>query len=249
MLRIVVPYHLDEHLPDFDPPVTADVTVTSEPSGDGTWRRLAGLYPRVADVVAGADHPVVASGDCTTALGTVAGLQRVHGDVSVVWFDAHGDVHTPRSTGSGYLGGMPLRMLAGTGDVTVAAATGLRPIPEERIALVGARDLDPPEEAYLAGARIRRHDVTDLAAGTGSLPPGPIYLHLDADVADAGDVPGLKYPVASGPGLASVLAAARTVLATGRVAGIGLACTWSPGHGAGERLRPAVAELLAEYGG
>ena len=52
---------------------------------------------------------VVASGDCLTALGTVAGLQAAGADPAVVWFDAHGDVQTPETTSSGYLAGMSLR--------------------------------------------------------------------------------------------------------------------------------------------
>lgn len=250
MTAIVVPYHLDEYLPDLDVPVTADKVVSLKLPEGGAWERMAVLYARVAEEVARAAgdgaRPVVASGDCTTALGTVAGLQRAVGDLSVVWFDAHGDLNTPEGTASGYLGGMPLRMIVGTGDATVPEAVGLRPVPEERVLLVDGRDLDPPEAEYLREAKLRRRDVASLAtANAGPLPPGPIYLHIDADVVDAADVPGLKYPVSPGPKLASVLAAAREVLATGRVAAIGLACTWRPGGGATDVLRPHLAELLA----
>ena len=246
MTGIVVPYHLDEYLPDLDTPVDADKAVTVKLPDGGTWHRLAALYGRVADEVARAgDRPVVASGDCTTSLGTVAGLQRAHGDVSVVWFDAHGDLHTPESTTSGYLGGMPLRMLIGDGDPTVADALGLRPVPEERVLLVDARDLDPPEAEYLRTAKVRRRDVAMLAtASAGPLPPGPIYLHLDLDVVDGADLPGLKYPVTPGPKIASVQAALREVLDTGRVVGVGLGCTWSPGRGAGDQARAALKPVL-----
>lgn len=246
MTGIVVPYHLDEYLPDLDLPVDADKALTVKLPGGGTWERLAVLYERVAaEVAQAADRPVVASGDCTTSLGTVAGLQRAHGEVSVVWFDAHGDLHTPESTTSGYLGGMPLRMLIGEGDPTVTGALGLRPVPEERVLLVDGRDLDPPEADYLKTAKVRRRDVAMLAtASAGPLPPGPIYLHVDLDVIDGADLPGLKYPVSPGPKLASVQAAIREVLATGRVAGIGLGCTWAAGHGTGERVRTALAAVL-----
>ena len=243
MTAIVVPYHLDEYLPDLDVPVEADRTITLDLPGAGPWERMAVLYARVAEEVAAAagdGAPVVASGDCTTALGTVAGLQRRHEDLSIVWFDAHGDLHTPESTTSGYLGGMPLRMLLGEGDPTVPKALGLRPVPEERVLLVDGRDLDPPEEAYLRTAKVRRRAVATLAtASAGPLPPGPIYLHIDA-----ADVPGLKYPVTPGPKLPSVLAAAREILATGRVAATGLACTWHPAKTTAGRLRSAIEDLL-----
>lgn len=246
MTRIVVPYHLDEYLPDLDVPIEADRVVTLKLPDGGVGERLSALYGRVAEEVAGAGtRPLVASGDCTTSLGTVAGLQRAHGDVSVVWFDAHGDLHTPESTASGYLGGMPLRMLIGEGDPAVADAIGLRPVPEERVLLVGGHDLDPPEAEYLRNGKVRRREVAMLAtANAGPLPPGPIYLHVDVDVLDAAELPGLRYPVTPGPKAASVRAALREVLAAGRVAGVGLACTWTPGQGAAERARPVFAPVF-----
>ncbi|HTZ24598.1 MAG TPA: hypothetical protein VMC83_11465 [Streptosporangiaceae bacterium] len=71
---IAVPYHLDEYLPGLDVPLEI---------GHDVWDRLAMLYGAVADAVAGVasrdERPVVLSGDCTTALATVAGLQRAGG--------------------------------------------------------------------------------------------------------------------------------------------------------------------------
>jgi hypothetical protein len=53
-----------------------------------------------------------------------------------------------------YLGGMPLRLLVGYRPELIATALQMWPIAEDQVLLVGARDLDPPEAAYLAGARI-----------------------------------------------------------------------------------------------
>ena len=157
---IGVPYHLDEYLPDLDVPLLAGHTVTAEFNSDDVWDRLAVLYGAVADAVAGAasrgERPVVVSGDCTTALGTVAGLQRADSVAGIVWFDAHGDVQTLETTASGYIGGLPLRMLVGYRPELVAARLGLRPVPEQQVLLVGARDLDPPEVSYLERAQMRR---------------------------------------------------------------------------------------------
>ena len=52
---------------------------------------------------------MIVSGDCTTSLGPVAGLQRAGLDVGIVWLDAHSDVQTLET--SGYLGGLPRRLL------------------------------------------------------------------------------------------------------------------------------------------
>jgi arginase len=246
--RVLVPYHLDEHLPDLDVPVPAEVTVTADlPAEGGPWQRLAHLYQEVATVVADAvGHgagPAVFAGDCTTSLGTVAGLQRAGLDPAIVWFDAHGDVQTPETTSSGYLGGMPLRLLAGYRPELIAARLGLRPVPEDRILLTDARDLDPPEVTYLESAAIRRLPVTELTA----LPDGPIYLHVDLDVVDPADLPGLRFPAPGGPRLTEVAAALHRVVATGRVAALGFACTWQPGRPAAGPLHRPVEELLARW--
>jgi arginase len=132
MLR--VPYHLDEYLPDLDLPLWAGEVISADlPSGE-VWARLAALYRLVSDAVSDAaahgTRPVVVSGDCTTALGTVAGLQRAGIDPGIVWFDAHGDVQTLETTASGYLGGLPLRLLVGYRPELIAAALGLRAVPE-----------------------------------------------------------------------------------------------------------------------
>lgn len=249
MTRILVPYHLDEHLPGLDVPVTPQTTLTVElPAGD-PWRRMAALYQAVAatvaETVAGGGRPAVLSGDCTTSLGTVAGLQRAGLDPAIVWFDAHGDLQTLETTTSGYLGGLALRLLVGYRPALLAAPLGLRAVGEQRVVLVGARDLDPPEVRYLQQAAIRRHKVGGLSAGV--LPDGPLYLHLDVDIVDPGEVGGLRFPAPGGPGWSAVAQALGVVVGTGRVAALGVGCTWHPGLGAGERVRRPLESILAQW--
>ncbi len=245
MRTLAVPYHLDEHLPDLDLPLAAAEVIAAELAASEPWTRMAVLYDRLADAVADAVAsgavPLVQSGDCTTALGTVAGLQRAARDAGVVWFDAHGDLHTPATTASGYLGGMPLRLLAGACPELIGASLGLRPVPEHQVLLVGARDLDPPEVSYLAGAAIRTCEVAELNPAV--VPSGPLYVHLDADVIDPAEIAGLRFPAPGGPGRAAIAAALRVLLGTGRVVAVGLACTWRPGHGAAAAIAPVLAAL------
>lgn len=249
MTTILVPYHLDEHLTDHSFPVSPDRVVTVDlPSGvEGPpWAALARLFDRTADEVATAvragDRPTVVSGDCLTALGTVAGLQRAGVQPAVVWFDAHGDVQTPETSASGYLGGMVVRLLVGYRPELIGAALDLRPVDEEMVTLVDARDLDPPEIQYLQTARIRHLTIADVTADR--LPAGPLYLHLDVDVIDPGDLPGLMFPAPNGEPVSGVVAALRRVVASGRVAAIGVACTWKAGDAtAAETLRPHLANL------
>jgi arginase len=235
---ILAPYHLAEQLSDVDIPAVADRTLLVDLPDGGPWDRMAVLYERVAAEVAAdvrnGNRPTVISGDCTTSFGTLAGLQRAGLDPAIVWFDAHGDVNTLESSPSGYLGGMPLRMIVGYRRDLIADTLGLRDVPEDRVVLVDARDLDPGEADYLATSAIRRVPVSDLV-----LPDGPIYLHLDFDV--VADLPGALYPAPGGPPVGAVAQAVRQVLATGRVAAIGAACTWKPGAGAAAHVTPILS--------
>ncbi|SEE77437.1 arginase family protein [Jiangella alba] len=246
MTRILVPYHLDEHRPGLEVPYEPDVTVTRGLGGDDVWGRVAGLYGEVAELVAAevraGTAPLVMSGDCMVSQAVVAGVQRAHGSApSIVWFDAHGDVQTLETTASGYLGGMPLRMLAGYRPELLADRLELAPVPEDRIVLVDGRDLDPPERDYLAASDIRQVFTAELDAE--AVPDGPVYLHLDLDVVDGAQLPGLLFPVAGGPSADEVGQAVRRVLGTGRVAAIGLGCTWhdgDDGRAAAARVRAAL---------
>jgi arginase len=251
---IYVPYHLDAHLPDLGIPLphgTEASTVTAElPEGD-IWPRLVALYGAVADAVA-AEQPAqqpaeqsvtVVSGDCTVSIGIAAGLQRAGVDPSIVWIDAHGDVQTLETTDSGYVGGMALRFLLGYRADLIADPLGLRPPSEDRVLLVDARDLDPAEVEYLDQAPVRRSTVEDLTADV--LPDGPLLLNLDLDVVNPDELPGVRYPAPYGPEAAAVLQATRTILATGRVAALNIACTWNPGAVDTTKSHDLMAALLS----
>lgn len=223
---IHVPYHLDEHLTVL--PLRPDRVVDPAPAG-GTEAVMTTLALAVAEAieaeVAAGERPVVVSGDCSTALGIVAGLQRAGVTASVVWFDAHGDVQTPETTASGYPGGYPLRQLVGGSDRRRPEALGLAPLAEDEVVLVDARDLDPPEADYLATAAIDRVSIEDLA---DHLPDGPVYLHVDADVVNGRDLGGMRFPTKGGPSVADVVAGIELVRQRCDVVATHLACTWHP---------------------
>jgi arginase len=224
--RILVPYHHAEPLPKLAAAFVADdVVVVSKGSARAMVTRL---YDQVAARVAASDEPaVVASGDCTTALAIVAGLQRRGLAPGVIWFDAHGDLNTPRTTRSGYLGGMALAMLTGRAGASLRDAIGLQAVADDSCALAGARDLDPPERELLAASGIRCvDDVRDLAQAP--LPAPPWYVHLDVDVIDPAELAPLRFPAPGGPSAATAAGALRALAARGPIAAIGLACTFLP---------------------
>lgn len=248
---LLLPFHQDERLSERAiqlPAGTDSQTIDPALPGAAQWTRLAVLYDALATEVAGRAQagrvlPVV-TGDCLAALGTLAGLQRSGLDPALVWFDAHGDVHTVASSTSGYLGGMPLRMALGADRALLGGPLGLQPLPEGRAVLVGARDLDPAEAEFLGRSEIRRVRVEDISVP--DLPSGPVLVHVDLDVVDAGEVPGLRFPVENGPSATQVLAALEGLLGSGRVVALNIACPWFDPVDDAESLRRTelVAALL-----
>lgn len=85
------------------------------------------------------ERPLVLGGCCCSHVGAVEALSARHGRIAVVWLDAHGDLNTVESSPSGNEWGMPLRMLLDSGAVQA-----------EDVALIGARNLDPPEVEFIA---------------------------------------------------------------------------------------------------
>jgi arginase len=141
--------------------------------------------------------PLVLSGNCMSAVGTIPALGA--DDLGVVWLDAHGDFQTPESSTSGFLDGMALSVATG-GCWTGAASgiSGFRPVAPGHVVLVGARDFDPGErERFVAAggrlvapAEIASRGAEDAIGEALDALPSEVrrlYVHLDLDVLDAGE--------------------------------------------------------------
>ena len=74
---------------------------------------------RVCDAVSenlvGGYFPIVLSGDHSSALGTMSGIKAANPDktLGVIWIDAHADIHSPYTSPSGNIHGMPLAAAMG----------------------------------------------------------------------------------------------------------------------------------------
>ncbi len=201
-----VPYHLDQHHPDLSVPLPAgaDVTeITVElPTGD-VFARLVTLYEAVAGAVASSPETPVVSGDCTVTLAMAAGMLRAGLDPSVVWIDAHGDVQTLETSASGYVGGTALRLLLGYRRAELLDRLGVAPFDEDRVVLVDARDLDPPEVEFLASSAVRRVPIESLTED--ALPDGQLLVNVDLDVLSSESLPGARYVAPGGPSVATLV--------------------------------------------
>jgi arginase len=145
--------------------------------------------------------PIVLAGNCSTAVGTLAGLPARTG---VAWFDAHGDFNTPETTTSGFLDGTAVAIVTGRCWKQLAATVGFRPIPDERVFLVGTRDLDALEGRLLADSNIDviepKRIRTDLTRTLNSIGQHveQMYVHLDLDVLDSSVAAANSYALSGG---------------------------------------------------
>jgi arginase len=196
----------------------------------GLCRSLAGQVRRVEQAN---KLPVVLSGNCFVALGTMGGLGPA--DLGTVWFDAHGEYNTPETTASGCLDGMGLA--TATGDcwrALAASIPGFLPLPPERILLVGGHDFDPEERSRLARSRLPLANAEDLASH-GVLPAlrpaldrlaaqvGRLYVHIDLDVLDPAEAAANELSSAGGLSTQVVEEAVTLVRDRFEVAGVGVA--------------------------
>jgi arginase len=169
---------------------------------------MSSLAEQTAAVAAALpDVPVVLGGCCCAHVGAAAGLAARHGRIAVVWFDAHGDLNTSETSPSGNLWGMPYRMVLDGGH----AAPG-------DCALLGARNLDPAEDEYIADTALATsadalQRVLDGTAGT--------YIAFDCDVLEPSQIDCFM-PEPGGPSLDECVGLVAAVARLQPVLGIGL---------------------------
>jgi arginase len=184
--------------------------------------------------------PIIFAGDCCCLLGAMKGLEALH--PVVLWYDAHGDFNTPETTPSGFLGGMPLAWLVGRGHMQYMEGVDLQPISEKDVIAIDVRDLDPGEYENLHGSDVTiLSNVDDLL--TFDLPDKPVYLHMDIDIIDPDEMPGLGYPAPGGPSVERVANTVTRVAQDAQVAGM-LFSLFNGGAEGADRALAGVLRLI-----
>lgn len=171
--------------------------------------------------------PMVIAGDHSTAYGTMAGIKKAFPKkrLGVIWIDAHADFHSPYTTPSGNMHGMPLAMACAFDNLeckvndpkgeTVdyweqiknVGIPGAKINPED-IVLVSVRDFEKPENYLINKYNINFIETEDvkkigpekIAARTLQMLDhcDLIYVSFDVDSLDSRISSGTGTPVPNG---------------------------------------------------
>lgn len=163
---------------------------------------------RLVEVLDDGQMPVVLGGDHSIAMGTLAGLHAAYGPGGLIWVDAHADLNRPATSPSGNVHGMPLAAALGVCGFRLDDLDGPPWVDKARVAIVGARALDPGEReiverlnlCVLTMSDIDRRGIASVMHEAMTVAQGRGFVHvsLDLDVCDPEIAPGVGTPVRGG---------------------------------------------------
>lgn len=186
------------------------------------------LARTVNDELKEGSFPVIISGDHSSAGGSIAGVKMAFPDkrIGVIWVDAHADLHSPFTTPSGNVHGMPVAVSLGLDNLDEAQNIladdrtreywnnlknigGISPkIFPENIVFIGLRDMEEPEKNFIRRKgikvipvkEVRAKKVKEIAKQVREYLKNcqVIYLSFDVDSLDSSLIKGTGTPVPNG---------------------------------------------------
>ncbi|SIT05918.1 arginase [Belliella pelovolcani] len=194
---------------------------------DGVYQVLKNVYSTVESLRLEKKFPIVLAGDHSTAAGTIMGIKSANPDkkLGVIWIDAHADLHTPYTTPSGNMHGMPLAMCIHTDNLDcqvnepaedtlqywekIKNIGGEHPkINPEDIVFISVRDTEEPEDHLINKYGIRNFTTEEVREkGVANIAQqalevlkdcDQIYISFDVDSMDSSISVGTGTPVPNG---------------------------------------------------
>ena len=155
---------------------------------------------------------VVFGGDHSIAMGTWSGASsaiKPHGDLGLIWFDAHMDAHTPETSDSGNFHGMPIATLLGFGEEKLTGLIHKDPkIKPQNLVLIGINSFEEPERELLERLGVTIFYMEDIKKwGMDAIMQKALAkiehcsafgVSVDVDCIDAEHMPGTGLPIAGG---------------------------------------------------
>jgi arginase len=163
-------------------------------------------------------------GGCDADFASVAYMNvRYKGDLSVLWFDAHGDINSAPESESHLFFGMPARELLCPSVFNDYVTTPLKP---EQIINIGGRDFDSTEKRFMEEKGILSVPASVVNKDPKFFSALPlkenIYIHLDLDVLDPGDFCATPLLVPGGVRKSALLSCVEELRKEHDVAGMGV---------------------------
>lgn len=171
------------------------------------------LAKKVSELTRKQQSFVVIGGDHTCAIGTWSGVyDALHekGEIGLIWIDAHMDSHTPNTSESGRIHGMPLACLLGQGYASLTHILHQAPkFKPQHVCLIGVRSFEQGEAELLKQLNVRiylmeevkeRGFVTVLNEAVKCISANTIGygLSIDLDSIDPLEAPGVDVPEPDG---------------------------------------------------
>ena len=194
---------------------------------EGVYQVLKNVYSTVESLRLEKKFPIILAGDHSTAAGTIMGIKAAHPEkrLGVIWIDAHADLHTPYTTPSGNMHGMPLAMTAQLDNMEcqvnhpdketlsfwekIKKIGGETPkIDPKDIVFISVRDTEKPEDFLIEKygiknfktSEVRELGVTEVAQQALTLLKDcdQVYISFDVDSMDSSISVGTGTPVPDG---------------------------------------------------
>ena len=167
-------------------------------NSDGLLTIFKELDKHISEIYQKKHFPFLLSGDHGSAGGTIAAIRNAFPDkrLGVVWIDAHGDIHSPYTTPSGNMHGMPLSTALNEDNIpckvneisleekelwnALKNIHGIAPkIAPEDLVFVSVRDTEEQEDAIIERLAIKNYTVSEVRQKSASQVVVEIVQKLD----------------------------------------------------------------------
>ena len=188
-------------------------------------------------------------GGCDADIISISHLNKVtEGDMTLLYFDAHGDINTPQSSNSKFFYGMLVRALLGDGEKTIVDLLPSMLLPSQLI-MLGIRDLDKAESEYIKEQKIValtpdaiEKDMESVIQKAKAKCHQNIYIHIDLDVLDQAEFPHVPLPTSGGLKNDTLLYILRKLHKEFTIVGLGL-FEYSPTAGKDNNLLQEIVKI------
>ena len=219
------------------------------------------LAAEVAAAVRAATPFAVLGGDHSCAIGTWSGAAAAlpnRRPLGLIWIDAHMDSHTPETSVSGAVHGMPLASLLGYGDPRLSAVQFAGPkLFAEHVCLVGVHSYEPAEAEFLRQHKVRVYFMDEVRERGLSAVMNEAYervardtagfgVSIDLDAIDPRDAPGVGSPEPGGIAAADLLQALAPLSAKPGLLGIEIA-EFNPARDRNDETARVIVRLIEDF--